>query len=306
MKQVMMTVGLMAQIALTAALTACAPQTSSQSIERGPSSDAIVGGQAVASTDPISHSTVQLINLVAERDPSTGDIAITGASFCTGTVIAKDLIISAAHCTIYNPQLMFIYFSDTVPKSLGTLFDGKNPLLRQVQGGITSPRWPELSEATAKDWGDISLLKFAGGLPAGYVEAKLIPEKAVLSNDQAVTLAGFGWTQGSPTVKATELRRVDVSVADAKFANTELMIKTGAGKGACHGDSGGPAYVTVGGTQYLAGLTSRADHDTDPGGKCIGLTIYTNVQAYLPWIAATSKILQAADYELQPIRQPGM
>jgi V8-like Glu-specific endopeptidase len=303
-KQVMMTVGLMALMGLVA----CSPQSATQSSVNAPDADTsgIIGGEAVTSSDPIDHSTVQLISLIAQKDPKTGKIGIGGAAFCTATLIAEDVVVSAGHCTVYNPQLIFVYFSDKVPQDIGALFNSfpNNPLLRQAAGGMTSPQWPNLTENTETDWGDISLVKFAGGLAPGYVTAKMIPANAKLNTGDTVTLAGYGYTNGSPVVKATELRKVDVTIKDANYAKTELMIDTAEGKGSCHGDSGGPAYIKIGGVQYLTGLTSRADHSTDPEGKCIGLTVYTNVQAYLSWIAQSVRTLEAADYKLQPIPQP--
>ena len=68
-----------------------------------------------------------------------------------------------------------------------------------------------------------------------------------------------------------------------------MKIDNTNGKGACHGDSGGPAYVQdKNGNVFLAGVTSRADEATDPEGKCIGKTIYTKVQPYLTWISTES------------------
>ena len=307
MKTVLMTVSLLALMGLVA----CSPQSATQSSVNAPGSDSsgIIGGEAVSSSDPIDHSTVQIISLIAQQDPVTGKMGIGGAAFCTGTILAKDIVVSAAHCTVYNPQLMFVLFSDQVPKDLNTLFNSfpGNPLLRQVAGGMTSPQWPKLNDqsATAGNWGDISLIKFNGGLPSGYVPAKLINSAQRVNSGDTVTLAGYGYTNGNPVKKATELRKVDVTIKDANYTKTELMINTANGKGSCHGDSGGPAYVTIGGAQYLTGLTSRADQATDPKGQCIGLTVYTNVQAYLTWISDSIRVLEAPDYKLQPIPQPG-
>ena len=72
----------------------------------------------------------------------------------------------------------------------------------------------------------------------------------------------------------------------------EITLDQSQGRGACHGDSGGPAYVkdAVSGKNILVGVTSRG---TNPQGLCDRQAIYTGVMGYAQWIANGVKELSA-------------
>lgn len=315
--------GLLALGALLS-LAACSPNKFSgssaglnQSALQG---TAIIGGAPVAANDPIINSTVQIFALQVSQNQQ-GKTIVSGLAGCTGTLLTQDVVLSAAHCTMTddtastsNPGLLYIYLSSQAPADIVALFKaemaspGSNPLLRQVSAGMTGANWANLSDDQATNWGDLSLLKFPGGLPAGYVPAQLIPANVQLTAGMPIVLAGFGLTQpmvNNNQVQATSLNKVQVSILDPNFSQTEMMIQTNQGKGSCHGDSGGPAYITVNGQNYVAGVTSRADSSTDPQGECIGNTIYTETQPYLNWIAQGVATLESPNYQPQPIAEPG-
>jgi hypothetical protein len=195
-----------------------------------------------------------------------------------------------------------LYFS-TKSADLKTL-SLKDPLVRRVVGGKVGSAWPKLKANQNTDWGDIALLRFEGGLPEGYQLAQLLPKEQELKAQQTVTLAGFGLTDGVHNTQTDKLLRVDVPIADPNYSRSEMLIDSGKGKGPCHGDSGGPAYVTIKGQHYVAGTTSRADSKTDPLGQCIDDTIYTKVQPYLTWIKNSMKALQSPDFKPALIPQP--
>lgn len=295
----------LALLATTILITgACAQQNPGK--VQSTDNSGIVGGELVTVTDSITHSTVQLYALAATPNP-LGTVSYSLSS-CTGTLLSNKVILTAAHCTKRNPGLLFVYFSSVVPEQVTDLFKdlGKNPLFRQISGGITGTNWIKLTGNEAKDWDDIALLKFEGDLPAGFSKANMIPADHEIKNNDFVTLAGFGLTDGVTGIKTEGLRKVDVLLTDAKYSSSELLVGSDDGKGACHGDSGGPAFLQVGAQKYIVGLTSRADSDNDPNGECIAGSIYTSVQSHLEWIAAGIKILEAPDFKAAPIAQPAI
>jgi hypothetical protein len=269
----------------------------------------IIGGDAVSANDPIAHTTVQIFTLIEQTDPKTGQQGY-GVAGCTGTLVSNDVILTAGHCSTENPQNIFIYFSKDVPSNLESLLEGwkTNPLVRRVIGGMTDPAWAKLTDSKTKNWGDLSLLKMADVAPQGYTTAALMPDGAKLSNGETITLAGFGLiqplTDPDHQVDTTELRKVDVQIKNAKYSKTEILLDTAHGKGSCHGDSGGPGFVSVGGQNVVAAITSRADLKTDPQGQCVGNTIYTALEPYLGWISQTVSYLDSADFKPAPIAEP--
>lgn len=289
-------------------LAACSQGPQAQDINDS-SGNGIIGGQLTDASDPLNLATVQIFTLQVgtKKDGSQG---VTGIAGCTGTIVAQDVIVSAAHCTAANPKLTFIYFSTQSPKDLVSMFNDffkdatLQPNLRQVNGGMTNEKWPQLTGSKVSDWGDISLFKFPGGIPSGFIVAKLAPASLKLTRGETVTLAGYGITDGTAQTQTTGLRKVDVQIDNPNYSVSEMMLDTTHGRGSCHGDSGGPAYVTEGSDLYLVGLTSRADFKTDPKGLCIGKTIYTSVQAYLDWIARGIATLEDPNFKIGPIAQP--
>lgn len=294
-------------------LAACSGSKFTSNIGATDNGAGIVGGKAVAPNDPLSRTTVQVysFDLVTQN----GQQMVQSAS-CTATILTNDIVLSAAHCTNFNPNHMLLYFSDDIP-TLQHLMTGMtpddlravantDPNARRVVAGITGVNWPKLTPDQQANWGDLSLIKFSGGLPPGYQPANLLPADAVLQAGEQILLAGFGLKNGVKDTQSQDLRKVLVTIANPNYSDTEMSLDTTRAKNSCHGDSGGPGYVTYNGQAYVAGVTSRADSTTDPNGQCIGGVIYTKVQPYLGWIQQTIQTLEDPNYQPQPIPQPQM
>ncbi len=275
-------------------------ETSIQSLK----SQGIIGGQLVSSSDSIASSTVQIFTFQVGKNKDGQDV-VTGLGSCTGSIIDQDIILSAAHCTTNNPSLIFIYFSNDIPKDFSAFFkDMKNqPNLRRVTGAMVGNNWKNAYQKNY-NWDDISLLKFSGGLPDGFKVARLVPNNFRVNSGDTVTIAGYGLTDGVNKVQSTGLRKVSLQIENVNYSADEIMLDTTHGRSSCHGDSGGPAFVSNQSENYIFGLTSRADYKTDPRGECIGLTIYTNVQHFLGWIQSGIQTLHDPNYKMQPLPQP--
>ena len=85
---------------------------------------------------------------------------------------------------------------------------------------------------------------------------------------------------------------VDVKISDAKFAKTEVLLDQRQGRGACHGDSGGPAEVLKNGVKYLWGVTNRGYPETGPD-DCAQFSIYTKITAHQSFINTATAQLRA-------------
>lgn len=225
--------------------------------------DAIIGGQEISAGAPISKSIVAVYDAV-------------GGQLCTGSLLPDNIVLTAAHCIGSEPKGMFILFDVSLSESSEK---------RQAILAVTSPLWTS-RHGQDKDTGDIALIKFAGTVPATYAPASILPNMKYLKNGGAVTLAGFGISNGVNQEGAGVLRQVDVKIADTLFSKTEIKLDQTSGKGACHGDSGGPAYVTIAGHNFLWGITSRGVEDAK--NDCSQFSAYTNVLAYKSWIDKTS------------------
>ena len=219
----------------------------------------IVGGSQVSSDDPVAQSTVALVISMSQ-----------GTALCTGSLIDARHVVSAGHCLASDPQGAVVEFGLSVSRDSQDQRAIQTFSVNQNYGG--SPP------------SDISLITLSEDAPAGYAPVPILSASEPLNDGETVTLAGYGQTNINDTSTTHLLRKVDTQLVTNSAATEELEVGDTPGRGACHGDSGGPAFVNRNGQLYLVGVTSR---DTNPDGRCENNTIYTDVRYYQDWIAAT-------------------
>ena len=103
---------------------------------------------------------------------------------------------------------------------------------------------------------------------------------------EKIELAGYGISDASDNIGAGILRKTSVIVLNPKFSSTEIELDQSHGGGACHGDSGGPAYLMIKKHPYLFGITSRGE------GQCDREVIYTKIAAYQKWFTQAVRRLR--------------
>jgi len=248
-------------VSLLLALAACGNQSQNVAAALNQSSvdSGIIGGADVAASDSITETTVGLIFMVHMSQAT-----------CTGTLVAPNIVLTAAHCVIDSRAGAVIFGTDI-----------KKAADANQYATITAvfPH-PDYHEGPGKNSNDIALVKFKGKLPAGYKVANLLPDASLLTKNLQVTLAGYGVSVEGPNGKMSGsgiLRKVAVPLTDPNYSETEMLFGARDGAGACHGDSGGPAFATINGQTYVIGVTSRT---TDQKGGCHTDSIYTNVAAF--------------------------
>ena len=197
---------------------------------------------------------------------------------CTGTALAHDLVLTAAHCVARKAKYAVREF--------------QTGLSVPVKSVARHPRFDFKNYLVARATADIALVKLAAPLPPIVVPAALAAARRVQVGE-TLTIAGFGTTRdgskdglGVPrmaTLTVTgrpgslQIRLVDPKTNDAR-----------AGLGACIGDSGGPAYDGLG--PLVIGVVSWTTGPNDTAG-CGGLTGLTPLLAYRDWIIETAKKL---------------
>jgi secreted trypsin-like serine protease len=232
----------------------------------------IVGGSAVRAGEAVARSTVALIG--PDDEP-----------FCSGSLIAPRVVLTAAHC-------LEDLFWDQIQIAFGT--NARSPL--------PASRDPDSLRAVADAWqhedysadavpvadplrspDDIGLVVLADPAPAGYVPVALAAADDALDPGTPVTLAGFGLRDADDAGSYGQLSKVDTAVTSVSEDVGEFTYGGTPGHTACSGDSGGPAFIHRGRSRalLLAGVTSRGDRGCAVGG------IYTDVRAFRSWIAAS-------------------
>jgi hypothetical protein len=245
-------------LALAAVLTSGLPASADSSIDPDL---LIIRGIEVPPADPVATTTVAILN------QSQGEI-----SLCSGSIVAPDLVVTAGHCVGPERTGMRLVFTTDIRKPGARVV--------AVAGYVRPKNYGRM--VNEQDMDDIALIRFEGGLPPGYGVARLLDDPSALKNGEKVTLAGYGVTNGHPSTDpsmagAGVLRKVDVTIAQAAYGKTEVVMDQSHGHGACHGDSGGPAFLKRGGDYLLFGVTSRG---TAVGAEeCAGASIYTSILA---------------------------
>jgi secreted trypsin-like serine protease len=229
--------------------------------------------------------------MVGGAPPATPAIArhvvlIVGShgTFCTGAAIARDLVLTAAHCTLPGADYKLMEFDAA-----------HQPVLKDVTDVARHPQFDLKTLLAHRATADVALLKLAAPLGAAFAPAPLAaPAQAVAPGD-AFTVAGFGvavrgdgkssGTLRAATLLATghpgtlQIRLVDAAAHDER-----------AGLGACTGDSGAPVFVTLGERVAVAGVVSWSTGPKLAAG-CGGLTGVTPLVRYRDWIVDTARAL---------------
>lgn len=229
---------------------------------------AIIGGEDVTDAQPFSNTVVSLVNTAQ-------------GSICTASILSTSILVTAAHCVDGEASDLVVVFNRSIEEPKLTT--------RQVTGYKTSPVWAARQNELLNN-GDIAVVRFDGGLPAGFAPTKMLADVSKLSDGQAVTLSGYGNDDGKAGSGAGKLRWVETTLKNVNYTKSEILVEQSKGKGACHGDSGGPAYVkNTDGSYLLIGVTSRGVDD--PNNDCSVSAAYTSVMYYASWIKRTANTL---------------
>lgn len=268
---------------LLGSFVACSP-AQQNSVNLGADSSSIIGGAPVDAKDSIAKSTVAIVASVLTADGQEGQF------ICTGSLLTNNVVLTAGHCVPevgaeYKEVALYVIFHTDLRKM-------ERGDIRLVVDHVIHTDYGKTG-AEGEDAHDLALIKFAGAMAPGYQLAKFLDDETLLKPGTKVTLAGYGLieTDGVNTKSDDRLRKVDVEVVE-DFGKHEVLLDQTQGKGACHGDSGGPAFLEVNGTQYVWGVTSRGA-GKDGKDDCSLVSVYTKVKSEADFIKDALKKLSA-------------
>ena len=233
-----------------------------------PSARAMVGG-AAAAPDPIARAVV----------------VIAGArGFCSGVALARDLVLTAAHCVPPGAEYKIVEYDAA-----------RQPQLRDIARIIAHPKFTAAAAAAHRATADVALLKPAAPL-AAVAPATLHGGGFTVAPGDHLAIAGAGVTVPGDG-RSGGIARTARLVATGQPGTLQVRLFDPAtrgdqgGLGACTGDSGGPVFATTEGRPSIVGVVSWATGPKNSDG-CGGLTGVTPLTLYLEWIRSTAKILR--------------
>ena len=241
---------------------------------------AMVGGAAPAG-DGIGRSLVMIIGARANA-------VVSRTSVCTGAALARDLVLTAAHCV--------------APAATYNAFTARNAPALTIKTIQVHPRFDPQSYALSRATADVALVKLAAPLPERYVPVRLEQPAASVAVGDRFVVAGFGvTTAGSDS--GLGFARAAALVATGQPGTLQIRLFDPAtkgerpGLGACTGDSGGPVLRDIDGRLMVIGVVSWSTGPKLSEG-CGGLTGVTPLARYRDWI------VQAAGKLGSPISVP--
>jgi secreted trypsin-like serine protease len=234
-----------------------------------PPAAAMVGGAPAASGGPERHAVL----IVGSRGSS-----------CTGTAIARDLVLTAAHCVLPGADYKVVEFDAA-----------RRPALKDVQAIARHPGFSLQTLLAHRATADVALIKLAAPLPAQIAPVAISPRPAPRDAGAQFLVAGFGVTVRGDGRSGGTLRSATLA-ATGRPGNLQLRLVDpatngeSAGLGACTGDSGAPVFEAGGDRLAVLGVVSWSTGPKLADG-CGGLTGVTPLALYRAWIVEAARKL---------------
>ncbi len=282
-------------LSFVALFVSCAPSKQAGEITTTAKQASIIGGSNSTAEYQKQHGVVGLYLILKDARGNEG------GAICTGTLIRSNVVLTAAHCLVASGGMKLVggiaYFTTDLETAMGEMDKDNMSNIRMFK----KIHYHESYKKDGQDEGvthDIGLVRLSEDAPADFTVASLPPASlsTALVKGATFTLSGFGINKYENDKDGQlvgegdgVLRQVaGVKIIEVESSGLEILLDQTSG-GACHGDSGGPAYFTDVTTQktYVVGVTSRGEE------PCKTMSIYSSTLGFSDWInTATEKILK--------------
>ncbi len=213
-------------------------------------------------------------------------VVIVGSrgNFCSGAAIARDLVLTAAHCVLPVADYKIVRYQD-----------GAKPALIDTAKIMRHPQFSLASLQGQRATADVALIKLANPLPDGISPAPVGAPRLPINPGARFTIAGAGVARAGDGTSGGTVRAVGL-IATGRPGTLQIRLMdpntkaNAAGLGACTGDSGAPAFEDQNGRAIIIGVVSWSTGPNLSAG-CGGLTGLTPLNLYRDWILQAARQL---------------
>jgi hypothetical protein len=206
----------------------------------------------------------------------------SGGTACTATVVARDLLLTVAHCVLPGADYKLVETQA-----------GRNDVLKDIVAIARHPQFDLKKLFAHIANADVALLKLAAPLPAKFSPVTLGGEAPPVASGEAIVVAGYGVSvRGAPRTLGALRAATLVVTGESEALQIRLVDPRARGKhaglGACTSDSGAPVLRESGGNLTVVGIVSWSTGPNMRGG-CGGMTGATALAPYRTWILETAR-----------------
>ncbi|WOJ89570.1 trypsin-like serine protease [Methylocapsa polymorpha] len=198
----------------------------------------------------------------------------SSASFCTATVIARNIVLTAAHC-VTAPDDTRVFFRDA---------EGQSTMLDVTSIALNPGYRPDAVRRRLVSI-DLALVRLAEPLPSAFSPVAL-PKfgPAAAAVGQMFRIAGFGVADEGAGKTGGVLREGDLIASGPKSSILLWLADPNReGLGACTGDSGAPIFAAAAPLLVAVAVWAKGEN----GHSCGALTQAVLIAPQRRWIDAT-------------------
>lgn len=271
-------------------------------LDRSKKDQSILGGSNVEKNGVFAKNVVMVTQDFAHQNLKPVFFGI-----CTGVIIDRRTVLTAAHCLNKKSNTMRIILNPDPRREMSERTD-----VYQVTDTIQHPsyefiketprlsdKWKSYSEIAATT--DLALILVDRDFPLQSLKSDEFMSEVEVQRIEKATVVGFGKTTTLKDTRGIDYRSINGVLKEAQieineqfFMQSHFILPQSKKSGVCRGDSGSPVFVTEEGKNKLLaiaiGVMSQSDEGYDYHAsyetieECNGYGVYLNLEKWKPWI----------------------